>query len=167
MGGAPADGRSGLYCVSMRQSLCPYCSEELSPATRKCSCPHCGNTIVVRTRPHQAPAWVRVEDIPAISTEWADEMLRRDIERRRATGIEVLELARRNIREWAKSGVVKSLKIRSAEDDAVCEACRQMSRRVFPIETNEQISFVTGNAHVKNCSNQTGCRCYWRPEGLL
>ena len=36
--------------------------------------------------------------------------LRRDIERRRATGIEGLELARHNIRQWVKSGVVKSLK---------------------------------------------------------
>jgi hypothetical protein len=151
----------------MRQFCCPYCSEELPPPTRKCLCPHCGKTIVVRTRPHQDPAWVRVEDIPAISKEWADEMLRRDIERRRATGIEGLELVRHNIREWEKSGVVKSLTIRSAEDDAVCEACKQMSGRIFPIETNEQISFVMDNAHVQNCRSQTGCRCYWRPEEIL
>jgi len=82
---------------------------------------------VVRTRSNQDPAWVRVEDIPAISKDWADEMLRRDIERRRETGIEGLELARHNIREWVKSGVIKSLKIRSAEDDDVCEACKQMN----------------------------------------
>ena len=94
-------------------------------------------------------------------------MLRRDIERRRETGIEGLEIARHNIREWVKSGVVKSLKIRSAEDDDVCEACKQISGRIFPIETNEQISFVMDNAHVKNCRSQTGCRCYWRPEEIL
>ena len=151
----------------MRQFYCPYCSEELPPPTRKRLCPHCGKTIVVRTRPNQEPAWVRVEDIPAISKEWADEMLRRDIERRRETGIEGLELARHNIREWVKSGVVKSLKLRSAEDEDVCEACKQMSGRIFPIETNEQISFVMENAHVKNCRSQNGCRCYWRPEELL
>jgi hypothetical protein len=86
--------------------------------------------------------------MPAISKEWADAMPRRDIERRRATGIEGLELARHNIREWVKSGVVKSLKIRSADDEDVCDSCRQMSGRVFPIETNEQISFVMENAHV-------------------
>ncbi|MFY9877554.1 MAG: hypothetical protein WAL20_18230, partial [Rhodomicrobium sp.] len=95
-----------------------------------------------------------------------DELLRRDIERRRATGIEGLELARHNIRQWVKSGVVKSLKIRSAEDDDVCEACKQMSGRIFQIETSEQISLVMENAHVKNCCSQTGCRCYWRPEEL-
>jgi hypothetical protein len=94
-------------------------------------------------------------------------MLRRDIERRRATGIEGLELARHNIRQWVMSGVVKSLKIRSTEDDAVCEACKQMSGRIFPIETHEQISLVMENAHVKYCRSQTGCRCYWRPEGIL
>ena len=151
----------------MRQFYCPYCSEELPPPTRKRSCPHCGKTIVVRTRPNQDPAWVRGEDIPVISKEWANEMLRRDIERRREAGIEGLELARHNIREWVKSGVVKSLKIRSADDEDVCESCKQMSGRIFPIETNEQISFVMDNAHVKNCRGQTGCRCYWRPEEIL
>ncbi len=151
----------------MRQFHCPYCSEELPPPTRKRSCPHCGNTIVVRTRPNQDPAWVRVEDIPIIAKEWADELLRRDIERRRETGIEGLELARHNIREWVKSGVVKSLKIRSVDDEDVCDSCKQLSGRIFPIETNEQISFVMENAHVKNCRSQIGCRCYWRPEELL
>jgi hypothetical protein len=148
----------------MRQFYCPYCAEELPPPTRKRICPHRGKTVVVRARPNQAPAWVRVEDIPAISKEWADEMLKR--ERRRETGIEGLELARHNIREWVMSGVMKSLKIRSAEEEDVCEACKQMSGRVFPIETHEQISFVMDNAHGRNCRSQTGCRCYWRPEGL-
>ena len=46
-------------------------------------------------------------------------MLRRDIERRREFGSEGLELARHNIREWVKSGVVKSLKISSADDEDV------------------------------------------------
>src|SRR5271157_4229642 len=87
----------------MRQFYCPYCSEELPPPTRKRLCPHCGKAIVVRTRPNQDPAWVRVEDIPAISKEWADEMLRRDIKRRRETGIEGLELARHNIRQWVSN----------------------------------------------------------------
>ena len=151
----------------MRQSHCPYCSKELPLPTRKRSCPHCGKSIVVRTRPNQDPAWVRVEDIPTISKEWADTMLRRDVERRRETGIEGLELARHNIREWVKSGVVKSLKLRSADDEDVCASCKQMSGRIFPIETNKQISFVLDNAHVKNCHSQIGCRCYWRPEEIL
>ena len=150
----------------MRQFFCPYCSEQLPPPTCKRSCPHCGKSIVVRSRPYQDPAWVRVEDIPAISKECADEMLRRDIERRRETAIEGLELAHQNIREWVKSGVVKSLKLRSADDEDVCDSCRQMSGRVFSIETHEQISFVMENAHVKNCRSQIGCRCYWRPEEL-
>src|SRR5271167_273612 len=101
----------------MRQFRCPYCSEELPPPTRKRSCPHCGKTIVVRKRPHQDPAWVRVEDIPIIAKEWADEMLRRDMEHCRKTGKEGLDLARHNIREWVGSGVVRSLKIYSLGDD--------------------------------------------------
>ena len=57
-----------------------------------------------------------------IAKEWADEMLRRDIERSRETGIEGLELQRHNIREWVVSGVVKSLKIWSIGDNEVCES---------------------------------------------
>ena len=55
------------------------------------------------------------------------------------------------------SGVVKSLKLRSADDEDVCEACRHMSGRIFPIETNEQISFVMENAAVaKPVADATG-----------
>lgn len=43
-----------------------------------------------------------------IAKEWAEEMLRRDVERARVSGIEGLELTRHNIREWVASGVVKS-----------------------------------------------------------
>jgi len=119
--------------------LCPYCNGELSRPTRKQKCPHCNRTIVVRTRPNQKPAWVKVEDIPLVAKEWADEMLRRDVEQKRLTGIEGIELARHNIRQWVLSGVVKSLKLHTATDSAVCDACGKMSGRVFQIETPEQI----------------------------
>lgn len=107
--------------------------------------------------------------MPAVQKEWADEILKRDIELYRKRGIETLHLARNNIREWVKSGVVKSVKLYTTEDQAVCPACEQMRGRVFPIQTPEQISFVMDNAHIKNCWNvgknsYTGCRCYWRPE---
>ena len=148
----------------MENSPCPYCGGDLPPPTRKRLCPHCGKTIVVRTRPDQKPAWVREEDIPIISKEWTDEMLKRDIEQQRKTGIEGLGIARHNIRQWVMSGVVKSLKIYSAQDGSVCETCKQMNGKVFPIATREQISFFMDNAHVKNCQNPVGCRCYWCPE---
>ena len=69
-------------------------------------------------------------------------MLRRDIEHCRKTGIEGLDLARHNIREWVGCGVVRSLKIYSLGDDDVCEFCKQMNERVFPIETPEQIALA-------------------------
>jgi hypothetical protein len=110
--------------------------------------------------------WVKEEDLPVIAKEWADEMLRRDTEERRKTGVESLHLARNNIREWVKSGVVKSLKLYTAEDEAVCDVCGQMHGKVFPIQTPEQINFVIDNAHIKGCKNPIGCRCYWRPEEI-
>jgi hypothetical protein len=150
---------------------CPYCGGELSPPTRKRACPHCRKIIFARTRPNQSKAWVKEENLPIIAKEWADEMLKRDIEQYRKRGIEWLHIARNNIRECVKSGVVKSLKLYTAEDEAVCDVCRQMHGKIFPIQTPEQINFVMDNAHIKNCQNvgknsYTGCRCYWRPEEI-
>lgn len=150
---------------------CPYCKGELPSPTRKRVCSHCGRIIFVRTRPNQLKAWVKEEDLPRIAKEWADEMLKRDIKKYKEIGIETLHLARNNIREWVKSGVVKSVKLYTVEDEAVCPACSEMHGKIFPIRTPEQINFVMDNAHIKNCWNvgknsYTGCRCYWRPEGI-
>jgi hypothetical protein len=109
---------------------------------------------------------VKEEDLARIAKEWADEMLKRDIQKQKETGVETLHLARNNIREWAKSGTVKSLKLYTAEDEGVCIVCKQMHGKIFPIRTSEQISFVMDNAHIKGCENPGGCRCYWRPEEI-
>ena len=101
-----------------------------------------------------------------ISKELADEILRRDIERQRKNKIESLEIARNNIRGWVKFGFVKSLKLYTASDKNVCDACRQVGDKIFEIKTPEQINFVMANAQVKNCNNPVGCRCYWRPEDI-
>jgi uncharacterized Zn finger protein (UPF0148 family) len=148
----------------MIENACPYCGGELPLPTRKRACPHCGKLIVVRTRPGKKPAWVREEDVPVISKEWADAILQRDLELQRKTGIQTLEIARHNIREWVKSGVVNSLRLHSAGDEHVCDACKELSGKVFPIETPEQINVVMANAQIKGCRNPSGCRCYWRPE---
>ena len=147
----------------MELSFCPYCRGELPPPTRKRECPHCKKTIFARTRPGRPQAWVRQEDLLPISKEWADEMPRRDIEAQKRTGVELLELARHNIREWVKCGVVKSLKLWNMPEGA-CDVCKQMDEKSFPIKTKEQISFVMENANVKACENSVGCRCYWRPD---
>jgi len=149
----------------MENFPCPYCGGELPSPTRKQECPHCKKTIFVRTRPNQAQARVRQEDLLAISKEWADEMLRRENKAREKTGIEGLEIARHNIREWVRSGVVRSLKLITAPEN-VCDVCKQMNKKIFPIKTREQIVFAMDNTHVKNCQNPLGCRCYWRPEEI-
>ena len=151
----------------MENFLCPYCGGKLSAPTRKRSCPHCSKIIFARTRPNGRKEWVKEEDLPRIAKEWADEMLKRDIQKQKETGVETLHLARNNIREWVKSGIVRSLKLYTAEDEKVCEICKKMHGKTFPIHTPEQISFVMDNAHIKGCENSFGCRCYWRPEEIL
>lgn len=159
------------YCyhalMKEQNFFCPYCNNELAPPTRKRACPHCGKIVFVRTRPSQSKAWVKEEDLPRIAREWADEMLKHDIQKQKETGVETLHLARNNIRVWIKSGTVKSLKFYTAEDEEVCEVCKQMHGKIYPIQTPEQINFVMNNAHIEGCMNLHGCRCYWRPEEII
>lgn len=150
--------------ITMDSYPCPYCKQGLSSVTRKRRCPYCGKIIVVRTRINGLRAWVKEEDAPLVDKEWAEEMLRRGFERQRKLGIEILEVARHNIREWAKSGVVKSLKLYNIHDADVCDVCREKGGTVLSILTRAEIVFVMENAHIKGCTNLGGCRCYWRPE---
>jgi len=113
---------------------------------------------------------VKEEDLPRITKEWTDEMLnemlKRDIQKQKETGVETLHLSRNNICEWVKSGTVKSLKLYTAEDEKVCKVCKEIHGKVFSIQTPAQINFVMENAHIKGCKNLFGCRCYWRPEEI-
>lgn len=150
---------------------CPYCSGELPAPIRKRKCPHCQRTIYARSRPSNERAWIREEDIPVIEKEWADAMLKQNAEQYNKRSAEWLHIARDNIRHMAQSGVVKSVKLYTAEDESVCPTCKEMHSKVFPFQTPEQVSFVMDNAHIKNCWNvgknsHTGCRCYWRPEKI-
>ncbi|MEK6616884.1 MAG: hypothetical protein AABZ32_12400 [Bacteroidota bacterium] len=122
--------------------------------------------IFVRTRPSGHKELVTEDDLPRIAKEWASEMLKRDSQKQKETGIETLHLARNNIRGWVGSNVVRSLKLYTAEDEKVCKLCRRMHGKIFPIQTTEQIDFVMNNAHIKGCENPNGCRCYWRPEEI-
>jgi hypothetical protein len=144
--------------------LCPYCDGALPPPTRKRLCPHCHRIIFARSRPNQPKQWIKEEDLPTILKEWADYMTQRDTEKRQKTGEITLHLARNNIREWAQAGVVKSVKLFTAEDDGVCDICRSFAGK-HPFNTPEEISFVMDNAKVRECKN-ISCRCYWRPEDI-
>lgn len=93
-------------------------------------------------------------------------MLKRDIQKQKETGVESLHLARNNIREWVKSGVVKSLKLYTAEDENVSGVFKKKHGKSFFIQTPEQISFVMDNAQIKGCENPSGCRYYWQPKEI-
>lgn len=145
---------------------CPYCAKELPPPTRKQSCPHCAKIIYARSRPNKPKAWIKEEDIPIILKEWADEMTRRDTEKYKQSGINSIHLTRHNIRQWVSSGVVKSLKLYTVEDNMVCPDCQTLHKKIFPIAAPEEINVIMECAHIKNCKNPLGCRCYLRPETI-
>jgi hypothetical protein len=61
--------------------------------------------------------------------------------------------------------VVKSLRLSTAGDELVCSACKQLSDKIYPTTTPENINAIMEGLHIKNCKNPI-CRCYWRPEQI-
>ena len=76
------------------------------------------------------------------------------------------KIQRENIRVWFKTGVVKSIKVRSGEDDVVCDACRAMHGKIFPLMSGKEVEVILENIPIQDCTNPSGCRCYWRPEDI-
>lgn len=145
--------------------LCPYCGGELPPPSRKRSCPHCRRTILARSRPSHPKTWVKEEDLPKIEREWADEMLKEEMEISKKTGKQFLHSNRQSIRAWVQTGVVKNMKLYTADDESVCPNCRPLHGKIFPIHTPEEINAVMECGWIKNCQN-SHCRCYLRPEDI-
>jgi len=82
-----------------------------------------------------------------------------------------LEFQKELVRDFAKrldsSGVpmIKSIKLYTADDALVCDNCKQLHGRSFPIVKPEEISLAMENNQIKMCKNPI-CRCYWRPEKI-
>lgn len=148
------------------QYNCPYCEKILPKPTRKRQCPSCGKTIFVRTRLNKSKDWVREEDLIPIAKEYADAMIERHDREQREVNEGNLHIARHNIRQYLASEVVKSIIIWSADDDKVCENCKNLHGKSFSLYKDEEMRFAMTNAQVKSCTNPTGCRCYWRPDEI-
>lgn len=71
-------------------------------------------------------------------------------------------IAEGNLEAWSKSDVVKTLKIYSAEDQKVCEYCRQQHGAFITISDEIVGKTLPPFAACGNAS----CRCYFRPEGI-
>jgi hypothetical protein len=71
----------------------------------------------------------------------------------------IYETAAQNLAAWKRSGVVKTLKCYSAEDDDVCETCRQHDGNIVKIEEAVIGVYIP---KFDNCSSNQ-CRCYFRP----
>ena len=77
---------------------------------------------------------------------------------------------------WQQSGVVKTLKWYTAEDDDVCEFCRRMNGKVVDIHATfvnagDTIEGAEGGRmisdfDVEHPSLHLGCRCYFRPDKI-
>lgn len=134
---------------------CPYCSGQLPPPTKKKKCPHCDQTVYRRTRPRKKPEWVKEADIHFIMLENAEVK----------NGISFIKANTHAIKQWATTGVVDSMKIYSAEDEIVCEHCKELHGTIFPSTTKQEIKIILDNVPVKGCTNPK-CRCYWSPENI-
>jgi SPP1 gp7 family putative phage head morphogenesis protein len=67
--------------------------------------------------------------------------------------------ASQNLAAWKKSGVVKTLKCYSAEDDDVCATCRQRHGSIVQIEE----AVIGVNIPKFGDCARAQCRCYFRP----
>ena len=77
---------------------------------------------------------------------------------------------------WQQSGVVKTLKWYTAEDDDVCKFCKRMNGKVIDIHATfvnagDVIGGVDGGTmafdhNVENPLLHLGCRCYCRPDKI-
>ena len=141
---------------------CPYCHGELSSPTRKKKCSHCGKTVYVRTPYGQKQNWVRLEDLSVIEAEWVAKKSE-ELKKSREAGNKI---QRENVRLWFTTGV-KSIKVYSGEDDKVCNACRAVHGKIFPISTAREVEEIVENIPIHECNNPEGCRCYWRPENIF
>ncbi|USN87398.1 MAG: hypothetical protein H6779_03200 [Candidatus Nomurabacteria bacterium] len=137
---------------------CPYCNTDVSNPTRKKKCPKCGEDIYARTLVSGEKKWVKKSDLPFIMHEWALKNNGQDYEGS-------LHEARNNIRHMSQSGVVKSVRLFTAEDEYVCDICKEMSQKAYPFSTPKEISFVMNNAHIRDCKSKH-CRCFWKPEDI-
>lgn len=76
---------------------------------------------------------------------------------------------------WQQSGVVKTIKWYSAEDDDVCEFCRSIDGKVIDINavfvgagemTGADGGTMVFDSDVRNPPLHLGCRCYCRPDEI-
>jgi len=71
----------------------------------------------------------------------------------------VQETAAANLAAWTRSGVVKTLMCYSAQDDDVCQTCREHQGRIVKID---EATIGLNIPKFDGCSC-IQCRCYFRP----
>ncbi len=74
----------------------------------------------------------------------------------------IKEISTENYKTWFDSGVVHNFKIHNAEDEKVCDFCKNRTTNIYPklprLSEDEIPPW-------KECTNiKDGCRCYIRPE---
>ena len=91
---------------------------------------------------------------------------------------EVFRIANDSTKEaWKQSGVVKSIKWYTAEDDSVCDWCDSMNGKTIDIEDNffdkgDEVTGTDGSKlpitydSVGNPPLHVSCRCYTQPEDI-
>ena len=72
------------------------------------------------------------------------------------------KIARDNLTAWRASGVVKSVRYYTAEDESVCPECAKRAGSTVPID---EAVIGVNIPPLSTCSNRH-CRCYFRPQEI-
>ena len=72
------------------------------------------------------------------------------------------ETAAQNLLAWKNSGVVKTLKYFSAEDEDACASCRAHDGTIITIADAE----ISVNLPPLLTCSSSRCRCYFRPRDI-
>jgi hypothetical protein len=75
---------------------------------------------------------------------------------------EIRQTLERNLIAWQRSGVVKTLKVYSADDAAVCDHCKPLHTTIIEIGEGKVGSNLPP---LTTCLNKQ-CRCYFRPYSI-
>ncbi len=81
------------------------------------------------------------------------------------------QISKDNLAAAKNSGVVKTVKIYTAQDEDICKSCKPWHGKVFSIgkanfEKNIPPFIFCKNPKRFSYQTKNGCRCYWRPEEI-
>ena len=102
------------------------------------------NTLVSQTRDYQEQSFIYQEMARLVSMEGKDSKPY------------IAELLKARLMHFKQDGVIDAVKIKTCNDDLVCQACRSLANKVYSLDAAlEQMPIPT------LCQSERGCRCWY------